>query len=64
MHMADTMDLISILSGSVRVLMEDGEVTLNPGDSVVQRDTLHAWANDSDEPCVVAGILISNAAGR
>jgi quercetin dioxygenase-like cupin family protein len=64
MHKTGTLDFVVVLSGSVRMLMEDGEVTLTPGDSVVQRDTLHAWANDSDEPCVVAGILISNDVGR
>ncbi|RIK46985.1 MAG: hypothetical protein DCC58_01455 [Chloroflexi bacterium] len=64
MHTTGTLDFVVVLSGSVRMLMEAGEVTLYPGDSVVQRDTLHAWVNDSDEPCVVAGVLISNNAGR
>lgn len=64
MHTTGTLDFVIVLSGSVRMLMEEGEVTLHPGDSVIQRDTLHAWANDSDDPCVVAGVLISNAVGR
>jgi quercetin dioxygenase-like cupin family protein len=64
MHKTQTLDFVVVLSGSVRMIMEEGEVTLYPGDSVVQRDTLHAWANDNDDECVVAGILISNDAGR
>jgi quercetin dioxygenase-like cupin family protein len=64
MHTTNTLDFVVVLSGSVRMLMEEGEVTLYPGDSVVQRDTLHAWANDTDDACVVAGVLISNDAGR
>lgn len=64
MHQTQTLDFVVVLSGSIRLIMEEGEVTLTPGDSVVQRDTLHAWANDTDEACVVAGILISNDAGR
>ena len=28
------------------------------GDVVVQRATAHAWANRSNEPCIIAFILI------
>jgi quercetin dioxygenase-like cupin family protein len=40
-------------------LMEEGEITLRAGDTVVQRGTPHGWANDSDQDCIVAGILIN-----
>ena len=42
MHSTGTLDFVVVLSGSIRMLMEEGEVTLYPGDSVVQRDTIHA----------------------
>jgi quercetin dioxygenase-like cupin family protein len=59
MHITDTLDFVVVLSGELRLIMEEGEILLQPGDTVVQRGTTHAWANASDEPCVVAGILIS-----
>ena len=64
MHTTNTLDFVVVLAGSIRLILEEDEVTLYPGDSVVQRDTLHAWANDTDEACVVAGVLISNDAGK
>lgn len=64
MHVTATLDYVVVLSGQLRMIMEDGEITLDPGDSVVQRGTLHAWANDGDVECVVAGILVSTQPGK
>ena len=63
MHVTETLDFLVVLSGELRLIMEEGDIVLRPGDSVVQRGTLHAWANDSDEECVVVGVLISSLAG-
>jgi quercetin dioxygenase-like cupin family protein len=59
MHVTETLDWVIVLSGELRLIMEDGDTLLRAGDSVIQRGTQHAWANDSDADCVVAGILIS-----
>jgi hypothetical protein len=34
------------------------EVTLNPGDTLVQRGTVHNWINRGAVPCVIAFVLI------
>ena len=39
----------------------DGEVLLMAGDVLVQRGTNHAWSNRTDEPAVVAFVLIDAA---
>jgi mannose-6-phosphate isomerase-like protein (cupin superfamily) len=58
MHKTDTVDYIILLSGRVSMLLDDGEVHLEPMDVVIQRGTNHAWVNRGDEPAVLAGILI------
>jgi hypothetical protein len=32
---------------------------MRAGDTLVQRGTNHAWSNRSDQPCLVAFILVS-----
>ena len=39
-------------------MMDDGEVLLKAGDALVQRGTNHAWSNRTQEPAVVAFVLI------
>jgi hypothetical protein len=39
-------------------MMDDGEVLLKSGDVLVQRGTNHAWSNRTEEPAVVAFVLI------
>ena len=58
MHTTHTVDYIILLSGKVTLLLDEGEVDLEPFDVVVQRGTNHAWVNRSDEPALLAGILI------
>ncbi|MDP6346166.1 MAG: cupin domain-containing protein [Alphaproteobacteria bacterium] len=58
MHKTDTVDYIVLLSGRVTMILDDGEVDLQPLDVVVQRGTNHAWVNRGDEPAVLAGVLI------
>jgi mannose-6-phosphate isomerase-like protein (cupin superfamily) len=59
MHTTDTVDLVVILSGQYTLELDDGaEVTLGPGDTVVQNGTRHAWHNRGDVPVVIAFGLI------
>jgi len=37
-----------VVEGELTLILEDSEVTLKPGDVVVQRGTDHAWENRSD----------------
>jgi quercetin dioxygenase-like cupin family protein len=43
MHHTDTVDLDVVLSGSVDLILDDGEHPLTPGDSVVVTGVDHAW---------------------
>ena len=47
MHHTWTIDYNVVLSGELVLILESGEVTLKAGDVVVQRNTLHAWRNNS-----------------
>jgi mannose-6-phosphate isomerase-like protein (cupin superfamily) len=59
MHKTATVDYAIVLSGEIYALMDEGETLLRAGDCLVQRGTNHAWSNRSDEPCLVAFILVS-----
>ena len=43
------------------MILDYGEVDMEPLDVVIQRGTNHAWANYADEPAILAGILIAAA---
>lgn len=46
MHTTDTIDFEIVLDGTVVLELDDGaEVTLQPGDTVVQNGTRHRWKN-------------------
>lgn len=59
LHQTDTLDIITVLNGELHALMEDGEVSLKPGDSFVQRGTQHAWSNRADQPCTIVAVMMS-----
>jgi mannose-6-phosphate isomerase-like protein (cupin superfamily) len=62
MHTTDTIDFEVILSGELVLELDDGaEVTLRPGDTVVQNGTRHRWRNQTDTPTIVAVVLIGAA---
>jgi mannose-6-phosphate isomerase-like protein (cupin superfamily) len=60
MHKTNTIDYAIILSGEIYVVMEKGEVLLKAGDCLIQRGTNHAWSNRTEQPCLVAFIMISS----
>ncbi|TBU45093.1 hypothetical protein BD309DRAFT_956925 [Dichomitus squalens] len=51
MHRTSSLDHNILLSGKLILIMEDGSETLleKPGDTVVQRGTIHAWRNPGPE---------------
>jgi quercetin dioxygenase-like cupin family protein len=61
MHATDTVDYIVILSGEVTLLVDEGEVTLTAGDTVVQRGANHGWINRGKEIAIVAAVAIKAA---
>jgi mannose-6-phosphate isomerase-like protein (cupin superfamily) len=55
MHTTDTIDFEVVLEGTVILELDDGaEVTLHPGDTVVQNGTRHRWKNPGDTPARLA----------
>ena len=59
MHTTDTTDYEIVLSGQIVLELDDGaEVTLSPGDTVVQNGTRHRWRNPGTEPAVLGVVLI------
>jgi quercetin dioxygenase-like cupin family protein len=59
MHRTTSMDYGVLLSGSIVLELDDGvEVTLQAGDVLVQRGTIHNWINRGTEPCTIAFVLI------
>jgi mannose-6-phosphate isomerase-like protein (cupin superfamily) len=59
MHKTATVDYAIVLSGEIWALMDEGQTRLEAGDCLVQRGTNHAWSNRSDQPSLVAFILVS-----
>jgi len=59
-HATDTLDYVTVLRGEVVLVVGGAEVTLGPGDSVVQQPGVpHDWQNRSAERAVLAGVLLS-----
>lgn len=57
MHRTQSIDYGIVLEGEIVLLLDDDEVTLEAGDVVVQRGTIHAWANRSDRPTRILFVL-------
>ena len=60
-HETDTIDLITMISGEVWMMLEgDPEgVLLKAGDVLVQRGTSHLWHNKGIEPAVFTVVLVA-----
>ena len=59
-HSTQTLDYVTVLRGEVTLVVGDSEVTLRPGDSVIQQPGVpHDWQNRTAETSVMAGVLIS-----
>ncbi len=59
-HATDTLDYVTVLRGEVTLVIGDAEVTLGPGDSVVQQPGVpHDWQNRSAGRVVMVGVLLS-----
>ncbi len=58
MHRTNSVDYAVILKGEIYMLMDDEDVLLKTGDTVIQRGTNHAWSNRGTETCMIAFILI------
>ena len=58
-HRTDSIDYIVVISGEIDMELDDGNsVHLKQGDVLVQRGTVHNWANRGTASCTIAFILI------
>jgi mannose-6-phosphate isomerase-like protein (cupin superfamily) len=59
MHTTDTIDYGIVLSGEIDMELDEGrEVHFRAGDCLVQNGTRHRWQNRSEEPCIIAFIMV------
>ena len=64
MHKTETIDYVVVTDGELTMLLEDGtELTLKPHDVLIQRATVHGWANRSTKPCRF-GTVVIDATGK
>lgn len=57
MHRTESIDYGVVMDGEIILLLDEDEVTLHPGDVVIQRGTIHAWANRSETNCRMLFVL-------
>lgn len=58
MHKTASLDVIVLVKGEVDLLLDDDEVSLKPGDVVIQRATNHGWVNKGVETALFVAVLI------
>ena len=57
-HRTMTLDYNILLGGELVLMVDEGETTLHPGDVVIQRNTMHAWRNDTKAPVFWVAVLV------
>ncbi len=57
-HRTETVDIDVVLGGELILMLDKEETTLHPGDAVIQRNTMHAWKNPTDEPVYWVAVLV------
>lgn len=58
MHRTETVDFALCLEGEIYLVLDDSEVLIRAGDTVVQRGTNHAWSNRSAAVCRMMFVLV------
>jgi mannose-6-phosphate isomerase-like protein (cupin superfamily) len=58
MHRTASLDYAYVIKGQIYAVLDNEERLLKEGDVLIQRGTNHAWANRTDEPCLVLCVLI------
>ena len=61
MHTTHTIDAIILIRGEVKLLLDDDETVVRPGDVVVQRATNHAWVVEGNAPALFVAVLVDRS---
>ena len=61
MHQTSSVDYALVMSGEIWAVLDEQETLMRAGDVLIQRGTNHAWSNRSEQPCLVAFVLIDAA---
>jgi len=59
MHKTATVDYLIVLKGEIWAILDDSETCLKQGDVMIQRGTNHSWSVRTEEPCLLAAILVN-----
>ncbi len=59
MHQHDSTDYLAVLAGEVTLILEDGEVTLKAGDTLVNRAPYHVWENRGQSPTTIVSVSVA-----
>ena len=59
MHQTSTIDYLIVLKGEIWAILDSDEICLKQGDVMVQRGTNHSWSVRTNEPCLLAAVLVS-----
>jgi uncharacterized cupin superfamily protein len=60
-HRTKSIDYAIVLEGEIDMLLDDAQIRVKAGDTLVQQGTNHAWVNNSGANCRIAFILIDAA---
>lgn len=65
-HTTPTVDVLTVVTGELYCLLDEGEVLLRAGDTLVQRATTHSWSNRTDQIVLAVAVMVSarDADGR
>lgn len=58
MHKTATVDYLVVLKGEIWAVLDEGETCLKQGDVMIQRGTNHSWSVRTEEPCLLAAVLV------
>ncbi|NNN18474.1 MAG: cupin domain-containing protein [Acidimicrobiaceae bacterium] len=58
MHRTDTVDYVICIKGEITMDLDDSTVVMKEGDVLIQLGTNHGWRNETDQPALVAFVLV------
>jgi quercetin dioxygenase-like cupin family protein len=59
MHIHDTLDIVTVISGELHCVLETGETLLRQGDSIIMHGVMHSWSNKTDKPVLLTSLMMS-----